>query len=129
MNALEELRLQARKRAIQETRGAPAHVASAWVPYCIARVTDEHAERALAWAARFVVEYEDLLHRHEEPMSEAHAARARERLAFWQLVGAEGSSVGGSYDAVGTRDRLRAYLRGEFDDEIDACRCIYVEAS
>jgi hypothetical protein len=130
MNVLDELKRQARARAQREIKGCPLPPGEAqkWIDFCVSRVTPAHAAAAAAWAARFVLEYGDIIaecEADEEPDRKL-IAKARERLEWWKRVQALGGSVGGYYgDSVGTRDRLRGYLRGDYDDELDACLLIY----
>lgn len=129
MNVLEDMRRDARQRAQREVRNCPLTPADAqrWVDFTVGRVTTAHEDAAYAWAARFVNEYTDLIGQmegDESPDGKAiHAARVR--LDWWKRVQSANRSVCGMYDAVGTRDRLRGLMRGDFDDEIDACLVIY----
>lgn len=93
----------------------------------MAHVTQARLEAACAWAARFVLEYGDLIGAWDrgEAVDGRVVMLARERLEWWKGVQGLGRSVSGFYDSVGTRDRLRALLRGEFDDEVDACIGVY----
>lgn len=88
----------------------------------MARVTQAHLEAACAWAARFVFEYADIIAETEDGRV---AVLAGARLEWWKAVQALGRSQSGWYDSVGTRDRLRGLMRGDFDDEIDACLIVY----
>jgi hypothetical protein len=133
MNVLDELKRQARARAQREIKGCPLPPSEAqrWVDFCVSRVTPAHAAAAAAWSARFVLEYGDLIrafeeHHADEPEPDRKLiAKARERLEWWKRVQVLGGSAGGYYDSIGTRDRLRCYLRGDYDDELDACLLIY----
>jgi hypothetical protein len=132
-----DLRSHARIRTMREVRGCPlpSSEQQRHVDDAIARITAETVRDAIAWSQRFVLEYECLLeemqtHHEGEPEPDfAKIANARGRLEWWRKVAALGKYTCGWYDAVGTRDRLRGYLRGEFDDEIDACLVLFANES
>lgn len=128
-DVLADMRRFARVRATREVKGCPLppRDSQRWVDFSVARVTEAHADAAIAWAARFVADYQDIIAEMDDGDQELSALRlaAYERLAWWKQVAAMGGSVVGLYDSVGTRDALRGYLRGDFYDEIDACLVVY----
>lgn len=130
-DVLADLKRHARINAAKEVRNCPLSPMDqqAWVDFAMSRVTDAHADAAIAWAARFVADYQDLIAEMYDGDQDLSARRlaAYERLAWWKRVAEIGGSVGGYYDAVGTRDALRGYLRGDFYDEIDACLSVYAD--
>ena len=122
---LSDMKRSARARAMAQCDYCPLSPADVqkWVDFAVARVTAAHTEAAVAWAHRFCLEYSEILTATD--LTNTEQLHFRERLDWWTMVRKLGKTDHGMYDAVGTRDRLRALARGDFDDEIDACLVIY----